>query len=334
MFALLIFVGCTRVAVADSQDEDLREQALSMFKSLHQDVSKVGASSTAAMITLGRTLFFDVRISASGKVACGQCHRPEFYGASDPATVLDAGSHSHNALTILNASVNLATGWYGDQVSVESQAIAALVSQTGLRHADKVGAMAKIRAIPVYQKLFSVAFPNNPDPITVENWATAIGAFERTLITPSPFDAYLVGNNKAISADAKKGLRRFIEVGCVACHNGVGIGGGGYQKFGVWEDYWPVTKSSRVDKGRFNVTRDADDLYVFRVANLRNVKMTAPYFHDGSVKTLPEAVRIMGKIQLRKTLSDDDVKYIVSFLGALTGKLPNSFSRPPDNSIE
>ena len=166
------------------------------------------------------------------------------------------------------------------------------------------------------------------------NWTTAIGAFERTLLTPSPFDAYLAGNNKAISANAKNGLRRFIQIGCVACHNGIGIGGGGYQKFGVWEDYWPITKSRNIDKGRFNVTGDKNDLYVFRVANLRNVKKTAPYFHDGSVKTLPEAVRIMGKIQLRKTLSAQDVKYIVAFLDTLTGKLPKSFSPLPDNLVK
>ena len=155
-----------------------------------------------------------------------------------------------------------------------------------------------------------------------------MGAYARTLVTPSPFDAYLAGNNQAISATAKIGLRRFMDIGCVGCHNGVAVGGGGYQKFGVWQDYWPVTKSTRIDQGRFNLTKDESDLYVFRIASLRNVSKTAPYFHDGSVSSLSEAVRIMGKIQLRKTLSNADVEYIVAFLSTLTGKLPKNFARP------
>ena len=123
-----------------------------------------------------------------------------------------------------------------------------------------------------------------------------------------------------------------MDIGCVACHNGIGIGGGSYQKFGIWEDYWPITKSEIIDKGRFNLTKDKKDLYVFRVPSLRNVKMTTPYFHDGSVKALPDAVRIMAKIQLRKILLEDDVKYIVAFLSTLTGKLPHNFSGTDNDS--
>ena len=330
---MLIVIACsTSLAQADNQDAELREQALSLFKPLPDGANMPSMPPFSdKMVALGRELFFDRRISASGSKGCVDCHRPKFYGTSGSALGLhDVGSGNpiHNVPTVLNASWSFAINWYGDQPSIESQSMTSLVSEAGLGHKDTASAMEKIRSIPKYRKLFSAIFSDNPEPVTPENWATVMGAYQRTLNTPAPFDAYLAGNNKAISANAKKGLKRFMEIGCVACHNGIGIGGSSYQKFGVWENYWPLTKSSRIDEGRFNLTKDNNDLYVFRVAGLRNVSKTAPYFHDGSVKSLPEVVRIMGKIQLRKTISNADVKYIVAFLNTLTGKLPKSFSGP------
>ena len=177
--------------------------------------------------------------------------------------------------------------------------------------------------------VFAAAFPNDPQPITIENIANAISAYERTLLTPSPFDAYLAGNQEALSPAARAGLAKFINTGCVACHNGVGVGGGMYQKFGVVEDYWKATGSDPIDKGRAEVTKDPADLYVFRVASLRNVAMTPPYFHDGSVATLPEAVKVMARVQLGVTLSDADTGDIVAFLKSLTGELPANFATAP-----
>jgi cytochrome c peroxidase len=163
----------------------------------------------------------------------------------------------------------------------------------------------------------------------LRNIAKAVGAYERTLVTPSPFDAYLAGNQEALTPAAKAGLEKFINTGCVACHNGVGVGGGMYQKFGLVEDYWSATGSDPIDKGRFDVTKDPNDLYVFRVASLRNVAMTPPYFHDGSVTTLPEAVKVMARVQLGVTLDDADIRDIVAFLDSLTGELPANFARAP-----
>src|SRR5262249_12828819 len=182
---------------------------------------------------------------------------------------------------------------------------------------------------PGYPPLFKAAFPDDPQPITLRNIATAVGAYERTLVTPSPFDAYLTGNQEALSPTARAGLEKFINTGCVACHNGVGIGGGMYRKFGVAEDYWKATGSDPVEQGRAGVTKDPDDLYVFRVASLRNVAMTPPYFHDGSVATLPEAVKVMARVQLGVTLSDADTREIVAFLESLTGELPANFTTAP-----
>ncbi len=148
-------------------------------------------------------------------------------------------------------------------------------------------------------------------------------------MTPSRFDEYLTGNVQALSPAERIGLRKFIETGCTACHNGPGVGGGIFQKFGVVEDYWKETGSKQVDKGRFDVTHDPNDMYVFKVPSLRNVAMTPPYFHDGSVPSLTKAVRIMAKVQLGKTLSDQDATDIVTFLRCLTGKLPDEFASAP-----
>jgi len=159
--------------------------------------------------------------------------------------------------------------------------------------------------------------------------ARAIGAYERTLMSASPFDKYLKGATQALAPTAKAGLRKFIGAGCANCHNGVNIGGGMFQRFGKVEDYWKATGSQEIDKGRVDVTTDPSDLYVFRVASLRNVAMTAPYFHDGSVATLQEAIRVMGRVQLGVRLTDEDVRHIEAFLDTLTGEVPEDFATAP-----
>src|SRR5215831_17280628 len=187
----------------------------------------------------------------------------------------------------------------------------------------------EIASISGYSSLFEKAFPGESNPITADNWGKAIGAYERTLVTPSRFDDYLRGNASALSDREKNGLRLFMSKGCTSCHNGPGVGGGMFQKFGVHEDYWKETGASNPDKGRFDVTKNPADLYVFKVPSLRNVAMTAPYFHDGSIASLHDAVRIMGKVQLGQTLADDEIADITAFLASLTGKLPADFATAP-----
>jgi len=188
--------------------------------------------------------------------------------------------------------------------------------------------MGKLKAAPAYAEAFAKAFPEDKDPINSRNWGVAIAAFEWTLLTPSKFDAFLSGDASALSAQEKAGLRAFIDVGCVSCHNGVGLGGGSFQKFGVTEDYWKETGAKTPDKGRADVTKNDADLYVFKVPSLRNAAKTAPYFHDGSVEDLAKAVKIMGKVQLGKTLSDKEAADIVAFLGSTTGAVPANYSAP------
>jgi cytochrome c peroxidase len=177
--------------------------------------------------------------------------------------------------------------------------------------------------------MFEKAFPGEQDAVTPENWGRAIGSYERTLVTPSRFDQFLSGDQQALSDAEQRGLRTFMETGCATCHNGPGVGGGMFQKFGVVEDYSKETGSKEVDKGRFDVTHDDADMYVFKVPSLRNVAMTPPYFHDGAVSTLPEAVRIMAKVQLGQDLAERDIADIVAFLGSLTGQLPDDFRNAP-----
>jgi cytochrome c peroxidase len=173
--------------------------------------------------------------------------------------------------------------------------------------------MKRLAADPDYAKLFASAFPGEGEPLTFKNMGSAIGAFERTLITPSRVDEYLGGNNDALSAGELKGFVTFRDLGCAACHSGATFGGQMFQKIGVVKPY--MTK----DEGRFAITKQETEKYVFKVPSLRNVEKTAPYFHDGSVQTLPEAVNLMAEYQLGETLTEEQTNDLVTFLNSLTG---------------
>jgi cytochrome c peroxidase len=334
LFGMAAALASSFALAASPADEALLKQAQAIFKPLPRDIGTTEYPITSERVTLGRLLFFDPRISLDGTVSCAKCHQPALYGTdalAKPIGVKDR-ANPRNAPTVLNAALQFAAHWRGDRTNVEDQATRALVGPPSFGEPDFPAAMAKIEAIPHYRELFRKAFPADPDPVTPENWGKAIGAYERTLVTPSPFDAYLKGDVAALGAPARAGLRKFVDTGCTACHSGVGVGGGMYQKFGVVEDYWKETHSPAVDKGRFDVTANPADMYVFKVPSLRNVAMTPPYFHDGSVATLPEAVHVMGKVQLGRDLSKLEVDAIVSFLESLTGRLPDDFQTAPELS--
>ncbi|WP_038019025.1 cytochrome c peroxidase [Thermithiobacillus tepidarius DSM 3134] len=330
---LLLAAGASQATAADNDDRALLQQAQKLFKPLPKDMGTRENPVTPARVALGRALFFDPRISVDGTVSCAKCHKPQLYGTDGLAKAI--GNHAkvnpRNSPTILNAALQgvVSAHWRGDRKSVEDQATKSLIGPPSFGLPNNEAAVARLKAIPGYQPMFKAAFPNDADPYSVDNWGTAIGAYERTLVTPGPFDAFLRGDTRALSPTAKAGLRDFISVGCASCHNGPGLGGTSYQKFGVHQNYWSATGSKEVDKGRFDVTKDEKDLYVFKVPILRNVAMTPPYFHDGSVATLPAAVRIMAKVQLNKTLSDAQAHNIVAFLDSLTGPLPKNFATVP-----
>ncbi len=322
-----LWVSSAALAASDN----LLQQAQETFKPLPGDAATSEFPITPERVELGRKLFFDPRISVDGTVSCARCHQPALYGTDGLALPLGAHDKANprNAPTVLNAAIEFAAHWRGDRKNVEDQATQALIGPPSFGEPNYASAIAKLNGIPGYQAMFARAFPGEQDPVNQQNWGKAIGAYERTLMTPSAFDDYLKGNGHALSAVEQRGLRKFMESGCTACHSGAGVGGAMYQKFGIVEDYWKETGSKVIDKGRFDVTHDSKDMYVFKVPSLRNVAMTPPYFHDGSVKSLPDAIRIMAKVQLGKTLSDADVNDLVAFLQSLTGKLPDDFAKAP-----
>jgi cytochrome c peroxidase len=323
---------------ADDTDQGLLERAQALFKPLPADASTPQRPVTPDLVALGQALFFEPRVSGDGKVSCGGCHLPSFYGAEPlPQTVGFQGKVlPRNTPTVFNTALQFVQHYGGNRVDVEEQAVKALVSPFAYANKDFAAAEARMRALPGYRTMFEKAFPGQAEPVTVENWGKAIGAYERVLLTPAPFDRFLSGDVSALSAKQKQGLDKFISTGCAGCHSGVTIGGQMYQKFGVTAEYWTLTGSKENeilkgrDKGRFHDTKKDEDAFIFKVQQLRNVAMTPPYFHDGSVATLPEAVRIMGKLQLGKDLNDVDVGDIVAFLESLTGEVPQQFAQLPN----
>jgi len=319
------------LTTAAAQDAALLKQAQELFQPLPKDMATAEFPITRERVELGRSLFFDPRLTIDANMSCSSCHQPAFYGtdALPKAIGVKQRPHPRHVPTNLNAGTSFVLHWRGDRTDLEDQVFQALTSPITSGQPDEKAVIDRLARIPGYAPLFKAAFPDEPQPMTLRNIAKAVGAYERTLVTPSPFDAYLAGNQEALSPAARAGLAKFINTGCVTCHNGVGIGGGMYQKFGVVEDYWKATGSDPIDRGHADVTKDPADLYVFRVASLRNVAMTPPYFHDGSVATLPEAVKVMARVQLGVTLSDADTRDIVAFLENLTGQLPANFATAP-----
>jgi cytochrome c peroxidase len=325
-------VGLLVVTVQAQEAENLlMEKVQRRFKPLPQDMATQEFPTAPARVLLGRKLFFDPRLSLDGTIACATCHRPGLYGADAlPKSIgTEHRLNARNAPTVLNAALQFKAHWIGDRATVEEQATKSLVGHASFGNPDNAAVIQKIKALTGYETEFKQAFPNDQEPVNPENWGKAIGAYERTLVTPSPFDAYLQGNVTALTPAAKQGLQTFIDVGCVSCHNGVAIGGSSFQKFGIFGDYWKETGSQTIDEGRYTVTKEPADKYVFKVPSLRNVGMTPPYFHDGSVTTLPQAIRIMAKLQLGQELAEGSVNNLVAFLNSLTGELPKDFVTEP-----
>jgi cytochrome c peroxidase len=212
---------------------------------------------------------------------------------------------------------------------VEDQARQSVIGPPSFGMPSYEAVVKKLKEIKGYVELFKKAFPIDNDPVTVDNFAKAMGAFERTLVTPSQFDSFLKGDITALNGQEKRGLRTYMEAGCIMCHFSPYLGGQVYQKSGIFGPYWNYTKSESIDEGRYVVTKNEADKYVFKVPINRNVEKTAPYFHDGAVDKLEDAVWIMGKIQLGKDLNKAQVEEVVAFLKSLTGKIPEDALRVP-----
>jgi len=326
MKRIFLMVAASAFAFAQSAQasDDLHKEALEYFKPIPSVVPAVKNNAvTGTKIELGKMLFMDPRLSSSHLISCNTCHNLGMGGDDNLETSIGHGwaKGPRNAPTVLNAVFNVAQFWDGRAEDLKAQAKGPV--QAGVEMNNKPAMVVKtLKSIPEYVSHFKEAFPGEKDAVTFDNMAKAIEAFEATLITPaSRFDQYLEGNMAIMNNEEKEGLKLFMDKGCVSCHAGENIGGEGYYPFGLIEkpgsDVLPEN-----DKGRFEVTKTADDSYVFRAGPLRNIELTAPYFHSGLVWDLEQAVAIMGTSQLGEKLNDKEIKAITSFLKTLTGEQP------------
>jgi len=276
-------------------------------------------------IGLGRMLFFDARLSKNHDLSCNSCHDVEKYGVDgkDVSEGHKKQRGTRNSPTVYNAALQFVQFWDGRAETIEEQAKGPVINPVEMASTPE-RVVTTLKSMPGYVDAFKKAFPDDEDPVTFDNFAKAVGAFERKLVTPSKWDDYLKGNKTALSDDEKKGFLKFVEVGCPTCHVGPLVGGTMYQKLGK-EKPWP----NQNDKGRSAVTKSPSDDMMFKTSILRNIEHTGPYFHDASAKTLEDAVKKMATHQLAKELSDDDVKSIVTWLKTLTGTIPAEYVKKP-----
>jgi cytochrome c peroxidase len=338
LFALL-FVGvfCNPAFAEDP----LREKARALFEPIpDKPPALAGETVTPEKLALGKMLFFEPRISDNHDFSCSTCHNISMGGNDGRSS-----SFSHQGQlagrktqSVLNAVFNKSFFFDGRAADLKEQVVRSVMVFPGAlqktrggpaiffnpaeQNATKQRAVEQLKAIPGYARAFKAAFPDEADPITYDNVGRAIAVFESTLITPdAPFDLWLKGDDAALSDAQKRGLKLFIDTGCGGCHAGVNLGGASYAQFGVVKspshDILPED-----DWGRFAITRNVADKYVFKVQSLRNVELNAPYFHSGRVWDLKEAVTVMADSELGAKLSDEETSDIAQFLLSLTGRQP------------
>jgi len=282
-------------------------------------------ATTPAKVELGQMLYHDPRLSSTGTVSCASCHNTMLGGEDNRPNSMGVNGQTggRSAPTVWNAAFNAVQFWDGRAASLEDQAAGPVTNpiEMGMKNWDEV--VARLKSIEGYKKPFEQAF--GTDIITKDAVTRAIAAYERTLITPnSPYDRYVTGDKSALTEQQVRGMEKVAELGCTSCHSGAAFNGAGtFQKFpvipnGYWEAQYHISK----DKGLAEVTKKADDAHLWKVPTLRNIALTAPYLHNGSVKTLDKVVTLMAKLQLGKDLNKEEVADIVAFLHGLTGEFP------------
>jgi len=318
-------MGAATASLDRAVKNEFNPRLLRRFKPVRPDLHD-NVPANPAQADLGRMLYFDKRLSKTGTQACNSCHPLDKFGADGNPTSPGAEGQlgGRNSPTTYHAAGYFAQFWDGRASTVEEQAKGPLTNPVEMGLKDGAHVESILKGIPGYAPLFAKAFPQDKQPITYDNVGKAIGMFERGLVTPSRWDAYLKGDKNALTAQEVEGLRIFTNVGCMVCHTGEFVGGTMYEKVGAVEP-WP----NQADQGRFQVTKSEGDRMMFKVPTLRNIGKTAPYFHDGSAKTLGQAVTMMGKHQLGLDLSQEEVASISAWLESLTGELPLTYIKEP-----
>lgn len=332
LFFTLQFFACRQMEVQEftqfewspKAEQALWEKSTTYLfpQSKEELLEEVGATST--QIELGRDLFYEKALSLNYNQSCNTCHDLDNYGVDNERVSegSNAGLGFRNSPTVFDAAFQYAQFWDGRAKTVEEQAAFPILNPNEMAMPGKEMTVDRLKSIEKYHQKFQEAFPDEIEPITFSNITRAIGAFERTLVTYSRFDDYTAGDLDALSSMEKKGLSLFLDLNCAPCHSGASVGGLMPQRFGQVGVYADYTGQVNSDHGIAGITDLPEDQDMFKVPSLRNVMHTAPYFHDGTVQTIEEAIRIMAKAQLNTTLSIDEVEAIKAFLSCLS----------PDNS--
>ena len=319
-------MAATPTAVA-GEDIITNRALLQLFNPLPSEMASEKNPITDEKVRLGQMLFHDTRFSLTRKNSCNSCHNLQTYGVDNQqfSTGDAGGKGGRNSPTVFNAALHIAQFWDGRAADVEEQAKGPVLNpvEMAMPSADEV--VKVIQSIPGYVTMFKEVFPNDPDPVSYDNFARAVGAFERKLVTPSRFDAFLNGDEEALTTPEKIGLNNFLGAGCATCHNGPALGGQLYQKLGLVNP-WPELK----DEGRAEVTKQEADKFMFKVPGLRNVAKTYPYLHDGSITDLKKLTSMMAEYQLGRKLDENQIDSIVTFLNVLTGDLPADLVVKPE----
>jgi cytochrome c peroxidase len=321
LIGVIVLAGCQ-----GRRDTKIDPASLVAFAPLPATMEASGATVPQARIELGRQLYYETRLSRNHDLSCNSCHRLTAYGVDGErfSRGMNGQLGGRNAPTVYNAAGHVAQFWDGRAPTVEAQAKGPILNPVEMAMPDSARVVQELKALPAYRTMFAAAFPGESDPITYDNIGSAIGAFERRLVTPSRWDQYLAGDRSALTPAEAEGFRTFVNAGCGGCHFGTYVGGTTYQKLGLMHAW-----GSEGDPGRFGVTHLAADRMVFKVPSLRNVAQTAPYFHDGSVTALDDAIRLMGYHQLNRQLTPAQVTTIGAWLRSLTGELPGHYIAPP-----
>jgi cytochrome c peroxidase len=300
--------------------QELRSQATIILGALPEKMPGASAD-TPARVALGRRLYFDKQLSVNETISCNSCHVLDNRGPGVDGQPTSLGAFGkrggRNSPTTLNAGFHFAQFWDGRATNLQEQAKGPILNPVEMAMPKEVVVLERLNRDTAYPRMFAAAFPGVNPPVSYDNAAEAIAAFERTLITRDRFDDFLKGNDQALKPDELRGLQTFLSTGCTACHNGPALGGNTFQKAGLIHPYENTT-----DLGRYDITKNDDDRFKFKVPSLRNVAKTGPYFHDGKVVRLEDGVRKMGWMQLGLELPDSQVQSLVAFLNTLSGDLP------------
>ena len=313
-------------AATSEAANELATRAKSVFGVLPESAPNPDNPGTTEKIDLGRLLYYETRLSKNHDIACNSCHMLDAFGVDGEAT---SPGHrkargDRNSPTVYNAALHVAQFWDGRAPDVEAQAKGPILNPVEMASASEADVVAMLESIPGYVTAFADAFPEAGGQITYDDMARAIGAFERKLMTPGDFDRFMAGDASALNEQEQRGLQAFLEVGCVTCHMGPALGGTLYRKIGQIFPY------NTEDIGREAVTGSEADRHVFKVPSLRNIAETGPYFHDGSIATLEEAVRLMAYHQLGQELDEARMADLIAFLRSLTGEVDRSYVAQPE----